>query len=217
MYFKKPKDHISEDNIIVNAKSCVQLAQSAMVLPSRSNGSKSAMCSDNILSKYPLIGEALSNAERNFLVVGVPWLPLTKQTQKKENTEPFSHKIFFKTAVSHISTEALDCYLEDLETYTLNSPEAHTLKIKPLSLYERIPSILLGPALSTMVSLPILLKLLGNSQLSYILVALIAWSGLVISLPLCTNPYRRFSFHSLLQKEINRRKGDGNSLSVLAT
>ncbi len=162
----------------------------------------------NSLNKhYEVIGQTLLICEASSWRVGIPWLPPTDNVVKyrKSLSEPLES--FVQCSLVTVTTDALECYCDDLESTDLDDA-------KKSRLFLRTPPALERYALGGMVFVGLLALCFGLCFLARLSIgtgfglAVVAALLPAIVAAACSSENSRISsFLWLLDQEILRRRG----------
>lgn len=160
---------------------------------------------------YRQIGETLLICEAASYRVGVAWLPPTKRVRILRNKFEKPLDEFVRYNLVTVNTKTLDAYCDDLENCPEDASTDSKLYIELRAPIERyaLPAVLAVVAfLGTLSSLLVI----HGSAISALLVAMIV-SGLatITGVALSCDAHRWATFHWLLYRELQRRRGTDDS------
>lgn len=166
--------------------------------------------------QYRMIGHTLSVCEAATFRVGVPWLPPSDRQKELSNYYKGPLEEFIRTSLVSVSTETLDHYCEDLNSFAPELEQNESLHIPSLYPGERFFFCLVVFLILFTTSLALGL-LLGSTKSATLTLSIITSipAALLAAFP-CMEIQRRSSFYYFLSKELNRRRGANSSGSSKA-
>lgn len=156
-----------------------------------------------ISEQYRIIGETLGICETATFRVGVPWLP--PSANRKEISYQGPVEDFIRVALVSVSTEALDHYCEDLNTFT--SENSDSLFIPILYPGERFFFCLVVFLILFTTSLALGFSLGSTKSAALVMSFITAIPAALLAAFPCLEVQRRSSFYYFLNKELSRRRG----------
>jgi len=168
-------------------------------------------------NQYETIGTTLCIAEASIIKVGIPWLPPTKERREliKQYHSPIND--FIRVSLVCVSTKTLESYCDDLETFQKDNKSFEDLFIEEIKGIDRFASsgfLFVALAFFTF-SFCIMLKTGYSAAVALSLLS--ATPAALLAMFSCNELQRRANFHSLLYKELLRRRGqdEGNTKGIL--
>lgn len=158
-----------------------------------------------INEQYRTIGETLEICEAATFRVGVPWLPPSSKRKKTLKTYEGPIEDFIKTSLVSVSTETLDHYCEDLNSFS--SENSTSLSIPLLYPGERFFFCLVVFLILFTFSLAIGIFLGSTKSATLVMSFTTAIPAALLAAFPCLEVQRRSSFYYFLNKELNRRLG----------
>ena len=157
--------------------------------------------------QYRIIGETLSISEVVTIRVGVPWLPPGQKQKELSKQYHGPLEDFIRSSLVSVSTETLDHYCEDLNSFATEPDNNDSLYIPSLCPAERFFFCLVVFLILFTTSLALGL-LLGSTRSATLTLSIITSipAALLAAFP-CMEIQRRSSFYYFLNKELNRRRG----------
>ena len=165
----------------------------------------------NIAEQYRTIGETLEICEVTSLRAGVPWLPPNKS--RKEIIKKYQPPLedFIKTSLVSVSTETLDHYCEDLNSFTFNNSESLCIPI--LYPIERFFFCFVVFVFLFTLSLALGIFLGTAKGATLVMSFMTATPATLLAAFPCLEVQRRSNFYFLLNKELSRRRGSNSPSS----
>lgn len=162
---------------------------------------------ENVSAHYEEIGRTLSICEASCFKAGVIWLPPNKTVRSLRNKYEKPIENFIRYSLSTVNTDSLELYCDDLENLPFTDDSSQSLSLRILPLGERFAfCILVAIFIFIFCSLSAYWLKVGSitSMFGILIASLLAAAGSTV---FCSEPQRRYSFYTLLNRELSRRRG----------